>query len=106
MTKTNGLQMIAAERARQITEEGYTPEHDDQYASGALAMAAATYATPEEHRDYSQGAHLLPIPNTWPWPSYRWQPAARDRIRELVKAGALILAEIERLQRACDDETA
>ena len=39
-----GAQMIAAERARQVSVEGWTPEHDDQATNGSLAIAAACYA--------------------------------------------------------------
>ena len=42
---------------------------------------------------------LLGIPPTWPWDESWFKPTPDDRIRELVKAGALILAEIDRLQR-------
>jgi hypothetical protein len=56
-----------------------------------LAMAAACYATPPTHRDQ-------PMPMLWPWSGMDWRPSA-DRVRELAKAGALIAAEIDRLNR-------
>lgn len=87
-----GAQLIAVERARQISAEGYTAEGDDRQTAGELAMAAACYATPPTHRD-------RPLPILWPWSGMVWRPSP-SRIRELVKAGALIAAEIDRLKRA------
>src|SRR5688572_24536646 len=87
-----GVELIAAERQRQIEVEGWTPEHDDEHDVGEIARAAACYAMrPYLHRDK---VHLY-----WPWSSQWWKPTPDSRIRELVKAGALIAAEIARLQR-------
>ncbi|MHC0506361.1 hypothetical protein [Achromobacter aegrifaciens] len=83
---------ILAERQRQICAEGWTPEHDDAHADEQLALAAACYALP-------QGDYEIPDPpEFWPWDASWWKPG--DRRRELTKAGALVLAEIERLDRA------
>lgn len=85
---------IAAERQRQIDAEGWTPEHDDEHTDGALAKAAACYAAPRMHAD-----PRIATPIGWPgdWDFKWWRPT--DRRRDLVKAGALIVAEIERLDR-------
>lgn len=90
--------LLVAERARQLADEGWTPEHDDRHAAGQLARAAAVYATPPGRRSAEWVA--------WLWPAgWRFKPSpAWDRTRELVKAGALILAEIERLHRAGQTE--
>jgi hypothetical protein len=87
----SGAEMIAAERKRQIKDEKWSPWHDDTHLDGELANAAATYAmTPE----------LRALTNPWPWPwDDKWWKPSGDRIRDLVKAGALIAAEIDRLQR-------
>jgi hypothetical protein len=79
---------IVAERERQIRDEGWTEEHDDDHDCGELADAAACYALgkPDEV-----------IQKLWPWESQWWKP--KDRRRDLVRAGALIVAEIERLDR-------
>lgn len=91
----NGTEMIATERQRQIEKEGWTPEHDDTHDSDELALAAAMYAIPEGQRDYSG-----PYPDwPWPWPDDDFKPTPNNRVRELVKAGALIAAEIDRIQR-------
>lgn len=92
-----GVQMIAAERQRQIVAEGWTPEHDDGHRAAELATAAACYALeagfPRTH------SHMNIPPRNWPWDSTWWKPTG-DQVRDLVKAGALIAAEIDRLQRA------
>ena len=84
---------VLAERRRQVEVEGWVPERDDQYQSGELAGAAACYALTSAKHWYAPSAtHLL-----WPWSREWWKPATARR--DLVKAGALILAEIERLDR-------
>lgn len=94
--------LIAAERARQIENEGYTYEHDDEHGAGELAMAAMCYCMLPLWRP----AEMAPL--GWPWSNLDsmdgFKPSPDDRIRELVKAGALIVAEIERLQRRSESE--
>lgn len=90
-TQTSAARDVLAERQRQIEAEGWTPEHDDQHTDGSLAVAAACYAIAD--RDGRAEA-----PPFWPWDLDWWKPS--DDRRMLVKAGALILAEIERLDRA------
>ncbi len=85
---------IAAERRRQMEVEGWTPEHDDAYQEGHLADAAACYALCA----HDTGASKRSIPAWWPWRNEWWKPTTARR--DLVKAGALIAAEIERLDRA------
>jgi len=85
-----GVELIAAERERQQAVEGCTPEHDDGYAGQEMALAAVCYALPP----YSSRRTAC-----WPWAANWWKPTPDDRIRELVKAGALIAAEIDRLSR-------
>jgi hypothetical protein len=86
------IEAIAAERQRQIEGEGWTPEHDDEHADGSLAIAAACYARGR----FSRGSDYPPP--QWPWSREWWKP--KDRRSDLVRAGALIVAEIERLDRA------
>ncbi|MEQ4541173.1 MAG: hypothetical protein ABN479_19770 [Billgrantia sp.] len=93
---------IAAERVRQVNVEGWTPEHDDQYQHGELILAAGGYAAYAAD-EASHWAALrrrekgVPPPG-WPWSAEWWKPTTRRR--DLVKAGALIVAELERLNRA------
>lgn len=95
-----GVALIAAERQRQMAVEGWTPEHDSEHAAGELAVAAACYAAPEVcNSDGETGTRpRMAILAHWPWALSWWKPG--DRIRELTKAGALIAAEIDRLQAA------
>jgi hypothetical protein len=88
-----GIERIAAERKRH-EEKGYTAEFDDQWEFGQLAEAAATYAS----RPYRDGAIVNWRRLHWPWDFWTFNPE-EDRIRELVKAGSLIAAEIDRLLR-------
>lgn len=88
-----GAELIAVERERQITTEGWTSTHDDMHTVGQLSLAAASYAIPPDHRNPDDA------PVLWPWDIEWWKPT-ENRVRELAKAGALIAAEIDRLQRA------
>ena len=90
-----GVELIAAERNRQQAVEGWTPEHDAEHAGESLAVAACCYALPQSMRRYRLAADVLSVPTLWPWDSQTWKPG--DRVRELAKAGALIAAEIDRL---------
>lgn len=83
---------VAAERRRQVDAKGWTPEHDDEHVAGELATAGASYAL------VAVGYGLLAL-RTWPWPAGLKPTTPR---RDLVKAGALILAEIERLDRMAE----
>ena len=90
---TDGVSLIAAERQRQGAAEGYTTTHDDQHNQGELAEAAASYALTGSTGINRQGL----ASDLWPWLD-GFKPG--DRLRDLVKAGALIAAEIDRLRRA------
>ena len=82
---------VLAERRRQIEVEGWTPEHDDAHGTGDVALAAACYAL-------NAAGCGCEVARNWPWDRTWWRPSTPRR--DLVKAGALILAEIERLDRA------
>ena len=105
---------VQTERRRQVEAEGWTPEHDDEHDSGELAAAGAAYAlhAADHLNPYSQGDGGDEAPSCWPWhdgiagrgegpektePAW-WKPSTPRR--DLVKACALALAEIERLDRA------
>lgn len=98
----SGVELIAVERRRQIEAKGWTPEHDDGHVDGELARAAACYAL-GDGRIIAAGSSTPLAPSgayIWPWAIVWWKPSRGDRLRELAKAGALIAAEIDRLQRA------
>ncbi|MCX2696672.1 hypothetical protein [Ochrobactrum chromiisoli] len=82
---------VLAERRRQVEAEGWTPEHDDKWSSGEIAQSAACYAL------LAAAWNKEAVIEIFPW-SLRWLKSTSPR-RNLVKAGALILAEIERLDR-------
>lgn len=90
---TAGVELIRLERERQIDEEGFSIEKDYRFEdSDDLSLAGAIYALPfwfRENRDDG-------IPKLWPWMPEYYKPCPKDRVRELVKAGALIAAEIDR----------
>lgn len=96
----SGIELIAAERERQVSQEGWTADHDDEHADGELSHAAVCYCFANAFRDPGS-APLNGI--YWPWDPEWWRPSD-DLIRNLVKAGALIAAEIDRLQRAAPQE--
>lgn len=91
------IELINAERERQINTEGYNNEHDDAECSGALSTAGAIYALPWNIRN------ILKAIDYWPWDKSFYKPSKYDdidsRIKELSKAGALIAAEIDKLLR-------
>lgn len=93
------IEEISAERIRQMNVEGWTTEHDDRHDMGELANAAACYAMTPAGRDYyvADAAMKKVWRWLWPWPLESWRP--KDRRRDLIRAAALIVAEIERLDR-------
>lgn len=102
--KSPGIELIHEERARQVGEEGYDAEHDDSHTGGELALAAKTYCdisqcqhsglTVAVIRDLMRIGHFA----SWPWPTE--PPKLGSRLESLIKAGALIAAEIDRIKRA------
>lgn len=86
---------VLAERRRQVEIEGWEPDHDDEHDGGELARAAACYAYNAGGGDSSG---ML-----FPWDCNWWKPSTPRR--DLIKAGALILAEIERIDRAAQQRT-
>lgn len=89
----NGAQLIEEERNRQILQEGWTPEHDDALNAYELSLAAKCYLVTA----IGTASGLTP-PRDWPWSEKHWK-SSPGALRNLVKAGALIAAEIDRLQR-------
>lgn len=94
--KKTGVELIAEERQRQIEKEGYGKDHDEGHWYYELAFAAVAYAMPFEEVSFSDA--VVKRIHFWPWGEQEWKPTPEDRIKELTKAGALITAEIDRLQ--------
>lgn len=108
---------IRRERERQKSSEGWTIAHDDMHRFGEMARAAAAYALQSTLGDpmrsfeaQIEGGTTMFKPKfftvgtlnisylLWPWEGKWWKPTTARR--DLVKAAALIVAEIERLDRA------
>lgn len=94
-----GSELIAEERERQLSDERHLPQNDDLYTDNQLARAAESYlvavTSPDEEGDDKGKAR----PDwDWPWHNSSWKPGTD--VRNLVKAGALIAAEIDRRLRA------
>lgn len=85
-----GISEIAAERQRQVTQEGYTAEHDDQHIHSELAAAGACYAL--------TGWSITDAMRLWPFDREGFKQA--ERLKDLRRAGDLIAAEISRFKRA------
>lgn len=100
---------VLNERAGHVRREGWTFAHDDAYLKGELAFAAASYAenagrsiaepVPKGFR--AIGGNYPPA--SWPWAGNWWKP--RGPREDLVRAAALIIAEIERLDRQVSDKS-
>lgn len=95
---------VLAERHRQINVEGWTPKHDDEHKTGSMALAAACYAcnaaTWQQHCQSIPSSEYADFSSPgfrWPWAMKWWKP--KSQRQDLVRAAALILAEIERLDR-------
>jgi hypothetical protein len=91
--QSRGTLDVLAERRRQIEVEEFDASHDDMATKGQLATAAACYVIHASHL----GSELESF---WPWDMSWWKPSGRRH--DLVKAAALILAEIDRIDRAVD----
>lgn len=85
---------VLAERQRQIDVKGWTPEHDDGHGGGSLSLAATAYI----EWPHCVCSHSRDVPVSWPWDPSDFKP--KDRRTNLCKATALLLAEIERYDRA------
>lgn len=88
---------IIRERRRQILDEGFAAWRDDEYRDGQLSFAAACYALVDARHTSPQLVAII-IQAIWPWNWRLWKPRTPEE--NLIRAGALILAELERLYRA------
>lgn len=89
-----GIELIAEERQRQIEVHGYNEFDDAGYTDEELTKAALCYLMPNDLKVSNEPLAI------WPWQPKHYKPSPDNRIRELQKAGALIAAEIDRLQRS------
>lgn len=91
-TIKTGIDYIKNERIRQIKQEGWSLKHDQTYTSQELARAACYYAVPPHQHQIREAIW----PERW---DKKWKKPSNDRVRELSKAGALIAAEIDRINK-------
>ena len=90
------IQLIADERARQISKFGWTPKHDDGHTDGSLRVNAALCACDGTDAEITDHA------NRESWgivERHGYNGEAPDALHLLAIAGALIVAEMERIQR-------
>lgn len=93
---------VADERQRQKDKEGWTEAHDDGHTAGCMAVAGACYALLAAaqcngENEYWRDRYLKEATELWPWDREWWKP--KNIRRDLIRAAALIVAEIERLDR-------
>lgn len=89
--------LIAVERERQVTEEGWTPEHDDEHMGGEMLRAAVIYFQHAAHKDFPLAMNADGSPMGWPWEAKWWKPKTPEQ--DLIRAGALCVAERDRIKR-------
>jgi len=85
-----GIQLIATERRRQIKKWGTTPEHDIDFEGGQLLVAAVYALMNGNDESFSQEG--------WEKFEENVERDSHESFANLIKAGALIAAEIDRLQ--------
>lgn len=105
-----GVRAIAHERQRQIRQEGWTAEHDDQHKAGELAAAAMSYAMSASYQLHCTAeTGVCPAPMElpeapfWPFSADWWKPRTPER--DLERAGALVAAQIRVLARTATTPT-
>lgn len=112
-----GIELIAEERQRQIDVEGYSEQHDSRHDFRELTSAATTYidaailtansieignsneASISWHQD-NESFEWKYLKLRWPWEEESFKPTTP--LKDLIKAGALIAAAIDRLQKDND----
>lgn len=92
LRRARGADLIREERRRQTDVEGYDATHDRHHTPQVLCRAAVGYALHDDPSKLVADAAA----NLWPWAQDFWKP--KDQLRNLVRAGALIAAAIDRLQ--------
>ncbi len=94
MSNTNfaelAINAVGAERDRQVNDLGFDDHHDNAHTKGELASAASCYS--------ALAGNPRAQSTAWPFGQENFKPS-NDKLIDLAKAGALILAEIERVCR-------
>ncbi|RLZ06831.1 hypothetical protein EAH57_14980 [Acinetobacter sp. 2JN-4] len=100
--QSKAINDVVAERQRQIQKKGYTPDHDDLYEQNELVRAASEYTNQVIGRGWFFERHPALYQSEvasdfWPWDKSYWKP--KSPREDLVRATAMLIAEIERLDR-------
>lgn len=103
----DALTSVAIERLRQVEEEGWTPDHDDDaHSQGEMAQAGAVYLRIAASENYVGRTDYLvdrgEAPAGWPWRAKDFNP--KNRRSDVMRGTALGLAELARLIRALQRE--
>lgn len=93
----NAIKLIQTERFEQRSKHGFDAAHDDTATKGEIGLAAMCYLQHALGTDAHRELYALTPSCLWPWEIQWWRP--KTRIEDLTRAGALIVAEIERNQR-------
>lgn len=104
-----GIDLVIAERNHQIAK-GFDVNHDDDHENEELIEAAKAYLDPftsfnaneipkDERNEGDKDLPPLFVPVSWPWKPEEWKGSNDDRITQLSKAAAFIIAEIDRRLR-------
>jgi len=115
MENKTGVELIAEERQRQIQKLGYNEEHDEMETAFQLSGAAAMYIANAINIDWREHSHYDDLGDCvrfqcrqidtnewkeeWPWDDRDGRNKS-DVMTSLITAGALIAAEIDRLNKA------
>ena len=94
--KTRGAYLIQKERERQIEEEGWTEEHDKHHTTEEFIKAAIAYLMYNIDSKVTDYKYVAKV-SWWPWDKQWYKP--KTKLRNLVRAGALIAAAIDKLQK-------
>lgn len=95
-TSSRAERDVLNELYRQQAEEGYTEEGDDKYDKQELSYAAVCYVRSAQLFGFGT-KDVSAVPVSWPWPPHAYKP--KSTREDLVRAAALLLAEINRLDR-------
>ena len=107
--KSKAISDVLLERNRQVEKEHYSLDHDDEYVNNELIRAADSYAQHVIGRGWVHDSNFGPevyqseeAPDLWPWDQDFWKP--ENPRKDLVRAAALLIAEIERIDRSKEKE--
>lgn len=103
-----GVELISEERQRQINVEGYTEQHDSNHKTSEFVYAAIAYIESAKvgincaeigNGNTNENEIMRRKTEMGSYYPFGWNFKPSTDIRDLVKAGALIAAAIDRLQK-------